>query len=479
VDARSLAVLLIGGDAAQRAATSRVLETRGYSPRVAPTAAEGTKLLRDEGADVAIVLLPLDDAPSTTLLQQIQAHDAHLPIVVAGRDGGIRGALAAIEHGAREYVGDPTNADEVLSVLSIVLGARRSDAQLRWLRSKDAAGAEWQSLIGECPAMREVFAFVRHLCHRTAGGGTPAVLITGETGTGKGMLAKAIHYHSIRRSRMLVDVNCAAIPPTLIESEMFGHERGAFTDARASRQGLFELADGGTLFLDEVSALSLELQAKLLTVIEEKQLRRLGGTRTIRVDVQVIAASNRDLGAMVRRGELRADLYHRLNVLAVNLPALRERGGDAVLIAEAFIRETCRSYGIPCRPLSDAAKHEIARYSWPGNVRELRNRLERVLLLRDEDVITPEHLGLGGRAEPGMRVDRRDAELRVTLPDEGFSLEQVEREILRQALTRHEGNVSAAARYLGITRHTLMYRIKKHGLDTPAPDPGPLEKNIR
>ncbi len=457
-------MLVIGGDAASVDSASAAMRARGHAVRAVSSTAEAVRLHRDEGADLVVLLLPLADGTSADLVARLRGQDPRVAVVVAGRDEA-HGVPGALDHGAVEYVADPRNHEELLLVMAIAGGARRADAQLRWLRNKEAANASWQSLVGECPAMRQVFATVRHFCHRTAGGGTPAILITGETGTGKGQLAKAIHYNSVRRSRALVDVNCSAIPPTLIEAELFGHERGAYTDARTGRPGLFELADGGTLFLDEIGALPLDMQAKLLTAIEEKIIRRIGGQRSIAVDVQVIAATHRDVPGMVQTGAMRADLFHRLNVLAIHLPPLRERAGDKVLLAEAFILDMCRSYGIPQRRLSASGLRAIERYSWPGNVRELRNQVERTILLHDGEEITAEQLRLGAEGSAPLRIDHVSGGLAVILPDRGFSLDELEREVLRQALVKHVGNVSATARYLGISRHTLIYRIKKYSLE--------------
>jgi transcriptional regulator with PAS, ATPase and Fis domain len=292
--------------------------------------------------------------------------------------------------------------------------------------------------------------------------------LNGETGTGKGMLARAIHLSSSRSQRAYVDVNCASLPPALLEEEIFGHERGAFTDAHEARAGLFETADRGTLFLDEISTLSLELQAKLLTVIEEKRVRRIGGSSPRQVDVQVIAATNRDLSEMVNRGHFREDLFHRLNVIALTLPPLRERGEDSLLLAHSFLRSLCEGYGIPERSLADDARECITRYLWPGNVRELRNQLERIVMLEEDELVRAQHFPFQWEGA-GARRGGRDAggALRVSLPEQSFSLKALEREVLRQALGKAGGNVSRAARYLSITRRTLLYRMKKFQLALP------------
>ncbi len=308
--------------------------------------------------------------------------------------------------------------------------------------------------------MQEVFRVVRLLCERSSRGGAPTVLITGETGTGKGMLAKCIHFNGGRRTRAFVEVNCAAIPGSLLESELFGHERGAFTDAHAARAGLFETADRGTLFLDEIGSVPLALQAKLLTAIEEKRIRRVGGRNATLIDVQIVAATHTDLKEAVRQGDFRADLYHRLNVVAVRMPSLRERGEDKLLLAEAFVAQTCAEYGLGPRRFTPAAVRYINDYPWPGNVRELKNQIERVLLLHNDEEIDVEQFDARRSSLP---PDPNGFQL--SLPADGIALATIECEAIKRALQRTEGNVSRAARFLRITRQTLIYRMKKHGLE--------------
>jgi DNA-binding NtrC family response regulator len=284
------------------------------------------------------------------------------------------------------------------------------------------------------------------------------VLIAGETGTGKGLLAKCIHYNGGRRAGPFVEVNCAAIPPTLMESELFGHERGAFTNAHTARVGLVETADQGTLFLDEIATLSLPLQAKLLTAIEEKQVRRLGARSSTVVDAQVVAATHVDLKLAVRHGMFREDLYHRLNVVSLKMPALRDRGADRLRLAEQFLAQACREYGLPLRPLTTAAKRHIETYHWPGNVRELRNQMERILMLHSDDYVDVSHFDAPRSTLPPTE----DSGFRLSLPDDGVSLDEIEREAIRTALDRSGGNVSKAARFLRVTRPTLLYRMRKY-----------------
>jgi two-component system, NtrC family, response regulator AtoC len=280
-------------------------------------------------------------------------------------------------------------------------------------------------------------------------------------------LAKCIHYSGGRRTRPFVEVNCAAIPPTLLESELFGHERGAFTDAHAARAGLFETADRGTLFLDEISSTPAAVQAKLLTALEEKRIRRIGGRQPMQVDVQIIAATHTDLKEAVRLGTFRADLYHRLNVVTVRMPSLRDRGEDRISLAESFVARTCKEYGLPTRTLSADARRYLLEYPWPGNVRELKNQIERIVLLYNDSEIDIDQFDVRRSSLPPAIPTTG---FHLSLPDEGVSLDDIEREAIRVALDRCSGNVSQAARFLRVTRQTVIYRMKKYGLSGDTSD---------
>jgi two-component system response regulator AtoC len=418
-------------------------------------------MLLDHGSIDAVVLcLPLAGATGRSLLSSLQR--TATPVVVCGSDESLPGPAEAFDGGAFEHIVDPiSDTNDLLAAVGVALGSRRGDIQLRYLRQRDAATASWEALVGSCSAMQEVFRIVRVLCERSSRGGAPTVLLTGETGTGKGMLAKSIHYNGGRRTRPFVEVNCAAIPPTLLESELFGHERGAFTDAHAARAGLFETANSGTLFLDEIGCLPLALQAKLLSAIEEKSIRRLGARSPIHIDSQVIAATHVDLKQAIKQETFREDLYHRLNVVSVRMPALRERGDDKIRLAESFVARACGEYDLPVRRLTASAKRYVSEYRWPGNVRELKNQIERILLLYNDDFIDDTHFDARRSSLP---PPIKQSGFRLTLPEDGISLEEIEREAIRTALARTGGNVSQAARFLRITRHTLIYRMRKYRL---------------
>ena len=453
------------------------IRRRKHTVNIVMTGGEALRIHHDTGADLVLVGLPLPDQKAGTLLNALREQDPRVGVVVVGSDDDIGSAVDAFDLGVQDYVANPIDdKNDLLFALGLALGVRTGDVQLRFLRNKDAAGADWRAVVGESPAMQKVVSTLRHICERTSGGAVPIVLLTGETGTGKGVIAKSLHYNSARRNRAFVDLNCAAISSNLLESELFGHEKGAFTDARSTRIGLFETANGGTLFLDEIGAMQLDLQSKILTAIEERKIRRVGGNQAIRVDVQIIAATHADLAAMAKRNQFRVDLYHRLNVIAIELPPLRDRGNDVIQIAETMIAALSADYGIAPPRLAEDARAALRDYAWPGNVRELRNELERVLLLVDEETIRAEHFRFtSGRADrhgtDSVAITASDEGLEVVLTGDRCPLDELEREVIRQALRRCRGNVSRAGRFLGISRQTLIYRLRKHGFQT-ATTPG-------
>ncbi len=469
-------ILVIGGPAKTTREIVDRLRERGHGPRLALAVADGLEVLRREGADLVVLVLPFDRSRSRDALMQIRGMDAALPVIVVGSDADLANAGDAFDAGATDWV-ERGELNQLLASIGVAVGVRRQDEHLRYLRGRAAAEAGWDAIVGDCPAMQSVRRLVEQICFRTASGNAPPIRISGETGTGKGLLAKTLHYQSARRNQPFVDINCATIPKELMESELFGHERGAFTDARSSRTGLFETASGGTLFLDEIGSLPLDLQAKLLTAIEEKKIRRVGGRVPITVDVQVVCASHKNLQRLAAQGSFRPDLYHRLDVLAITLPPLRERGDDKLRLAQAFVASMCDQYGIPRRELSEGARRAITQYAWPGNVRELRNQIERIVLLGNDQAITAEDFQFGGEAAsldtipppagpPSQRsgVASRSGRWRLQLPPAGFSLDDLERQAIVAALELNGGNVSKTARYLTISRQKLMYRMRRHGL---------------
>jgi two-component system response regulator AtoC len=360
--------------------------------------------------------------------------------------------------GAFDYATKPFDLDDVARRVATALGTTRLRRELRTLKAQLSRPFSIESIIGESAAMARVKVLVRKIA--ASPGST--VLITGESGTGKDLIAKVIHYASRRADRPFLNITCSALPDALLESELFGHERGAFTDARQQKRGLFEQADDGTVFLDEIGEMAPTLQAKLLRVLEERAFRRLGGSSEIRVDVRVIAATNRDLEAEVKAGKFREDLYYRLNVLRLEMPALRERVGDVPLLAQHFIESFGREFGRPGRALTPAAERMLNVYHWPGNVRELRNLIERAVLLADTQGLEPADFASlqAAAARPG------DGHGGFVLPPEGLNFEDLEKNLLMQALQRSGGNQTRAGALLAMHRDQVRYRVEKFGLKT-------------
>lgn len=469
-------IIVIANGERQGSRLASALEGRGHEAVLVRTGASGIDDFSRRGASAVIGVLPLPDMSASELAAKLRAIDEKAVFILAGCDRDVQCAIDAFDLGAYEYVErfDDSTA-QLLSVVGRVVGSRREDLHLRYLQERDAPPTGLSVLGGRSPAMQKVASVLRQICRRTSKN-PPTILLRGETGTGKGFVARWLHFHTVRRNQAFLAVNCAALPGNLIESELFGYERGAFTDAKSGRPGLFEAADGGTLFLDEIGAVPLDLQAKLLTAIEEKKVRRIGGRQAIGVDVQIIAATHEDLETRVKQGAFRSDLYHRLNVVSVTLPPLRERGDDILALAESFVAAICREYGMPPRPLNESARAWISRYTWPGNVRELRNRLERIILLENDDFIDAAHFGPTPTMPPSVHVKAASGDIHVSLPEQGVSLEALERAVIREALARCRGNVSRAARFLSISRQTLIYRMKKHGLATRDVVPGALHE---
>jgi DNA-binding NtrC family response regulator len=371
-----------------------------------------------------------------------------------------------MRRGARDYVQKPLDLDEIRLKVERAVSGARAQREISYHRERQSVAGD---VLGSSAAMERLRGLVARLARAAGGPGQPAptVLLLGETGSGKGHVARALHATGGRRDGPFIEVNCTALPENLVEAELFGHERGAFTDAKSARAGLFEAADGGTVFLDEIGHISPALQSKFLKVIEEKTVRRLGSSASRAVDVQVIAATSRDLEAAVQLGEFREDLYQRLSVAVLRIPPLREREEDAVLLARIFLAAAARRYGMPTRALSPAAERALLAHRWPGNVRELANTMERTVLFSDADPVEPEDLGLAPTAGPaGAITAGPTGSVEITMPDDGLSLEAVERSLIVTALERAGGNQSQAARLLGISRDTLRYRMEKHGLAT-------------
>lgn len=440
----------------------KAAEYRGLT-RVYPELREGnldlTALSLEETPDCVVLWGDALGAELALAVRLLRLELPHAGLVVIGGEVELMSPREreAVQAGADAVLDPGVTRDKLLFTVRRLMDLMRLRSELRYLRRRDADGAALGKLVGDSGSMRAVFGKIMTLCRRSSRVRTPPpVLLTGETGTGKGQMARAIHYNGLRRDQALVEVNCAALPPNLVEGELFGTERGAYTGAVTSRPGLLEVAHRGSVFLDEVGTLESDIQAKLLRFLDDQRLRRLGSTRERVVDVQLIAATNRDLGAAVQAGSFREDLFFRLSVVHIHLPPLRERGDDVVSLAELILEDRCRAYGIAPMQLSNRARDALRRYSWPGNIRELRNRLERVVLLHDGPDVGPEHLDL---PLDELRIPTGQGEVHVSFPPDGIQLEEVVDALVAHALERAEGNLSQAARLLGITRAALRYRL--------------------
>ena len=429
------------------------LRRDGYTVLEAGTAASA---IEQAAAGIDLVLLDyrLPDGDGLTVLRRIKEVSPDTPVILMTAFSTVENAVQAMKHGAYHYLNKPFNLDEVAVMVEKALETGRLRREVHAYRSTQSREYSFASIIGSSPAI----AAAKALLMRIAASPASTLLLVGETGTGKDLAAKAVHYNSARAGKPFVNITCSALPEQLLESELFGYERGAFTDARQLKRGLFETADGGTVFLDEIGEMTPGLQAKMLRFLEDKTFKRVGGLSDIRVDVRVIAATHRDLEEEVRAGKFREDLFYRLQVMPVRLPPLRERRGDISLLIAYYIDRYNREFRKRVLGVTPEALAAIEEYRWPGNVRELRNAIERAMLLTDRDWLRPDDVGA---------LSRSAVAAAFRLPPEGVKLDDVERQLVVQALERARGNQTQAAQLLGINRDQVRYRIDKFGLGKP------------
>lgn len=454
--AENACVLVVDDEELIRWSLREHLGAEGYRVIEAEDGLQALEVLSKTSPDIIIMDLRMPRMGGLELLRRLRESDQDVPVIVITAFGAVETAMEATRLGARAYVHKPFDLREVALAVRRVLDSYRLETEVRYLRRQKEAG--YGPIIGQSVSMRRLFETLRRLEHIDA----PTILIAGESGTGKDLIARAIHESGPRRAEPYMEVDCASLPEQLIESELFGHEKGAFTDARTLKRGLFEAARSGTLFLDEIGEMSPTTQSRLLRALENRKFKRVGGVVDIPMQAGIVAATNRDLSAEVKRGGFREDLFFRLNVIRIDVPPLRDRREDIPALVDYFTTRFNTKFGRNVRGVSREAIERLSTYGWPGNVRELRNVIERVVILEADDIIQAQHLPAEIRF--GRSLPESSVQTLFTLPEEGIDLDRVERSFLEQAMDRTGGNQSAAARLLGITRYALRYRLEKHGL---------------
>lgn len=444
-------ILIVDDDASIRKVLGFILEEAGYAVRAASSGAEAIAAIEGDVPDLVLADIKMPGMDGIALLKEIRKRDDSVPVVMLTAHGTVETAVEAMKLGATDYLSKPISRDELTLVVGKTLRMRDLEEENARLRESIGETYQFENIIGLSPAMRAVFDVVSKVAGTDA-----SVLITGESGTGKELVARAIHFASPRRSARLVTVNCAAIPGDLLESELFGHVKGAFTGAIRTKDGKFHLAHRGTMFLDEIGSLPRPLQAKLLRALQEKEIQRVGEDEPTTVDVRVIAATNRPLPDLIRKGEFREDLFYRLNVVPVSIPPLRERMSDVPLLVSHF---SAKHGGGRKIVFPDEAMRLLQTYDWPGNVRELENFCERIILMSPGDTID--------ERAARIQIDLLSKEQREIGAPAKMTLPEMERHAVLDALVASGWNQSMAARRLGIERHVLLYRMKKYGIGRP------------
>ena len=454
-------ILVVDDEKMIRWSLSEALRGWGYQPVEADTAAAALALFDAETPAAVLLDINLPDGSGLDVLRQIRRRQSDAVVIMITANVLVDETIAALRGGAYDFIGKPINLEELQVAIRNGIEAGRLRKEIGLFRRERLQQFSFEQIVGQSPAMREML----ELAHKVAESEVSSVLLQGESGTGKDLVAKAIHYHSSRANAPFIAINCAALPGTLIESELFGYEKGAFTDAKARKEGLFEQAEGGTLFLDEIGELELSLQAKLLRVLEEGSFRRVGGLKDLPLDVRVIAASNRDLRTEGEAGRFRSDLFYRLSVIQIDIPPLRERGQDVELLAQHYLASFKERLRKNIDSISEEASEAFRNYEGPGTVRELRNVIERAMILEDGDEISAKYLprALSDDAQPQLAAstDGSVHSSHFRLPPKGVALEDVEMSLVRQAIERSDGNQTKAAELLGISRDQLRYRLKK------------------
>jgi DNA-binding NtrC family response regulator len=450
-------ILVVDDEKGQRDILDAILRKEGYLVATVPGAREAMERLEAEEYDVVLSDLKMKGISGLELLESVLELEPRQCIIIMTAHGTIDSAVEAMKKGAFDYLEKPLDRETLLMTLKRAFEHLTLIRENRMLHKKLAENSDIPSIIGSHPKMKEVFRIVNKIAATSS-----TVLIYGESGTGKELVAKAIHDGSPRHDKPFFAINCAAIPDTLMESELFGHEKGSFTGANTREIGLFEAANTGTIFLDEIGEMNTAMQAKLLRAIQEREIRRVGGKTSVPVDVRIISATNKDLEQEIRKGLFREDLFYRLNVIRINLPPLRERGSDIIALADYFVRKYAAASGVQVKGISRPAMKLLMDYSWPGNVRQLESMIERGVLMTESDHIQPEDLP--------AEIHREGAPescLSFEFPPEGISFEDLERDLIIKAMERAGWVIGKAAPLLGMTYKTLQYRLEKFGIEKP------------
>jgi two-component system NtrC family response regulator len=446
-------ILIVDDEKNYLVVLNALLGGEGHQVITAPGGGRAAALIDEDEPDLVITDMRMPGMTGLELIQKVKPQHPDMPILVMTAFGTVENAVEAMKAGASDYISKPFKNQELLLTVDRALKMRRLLTQNRLLREELTGEKGFSEIIGHSKALKHVFSLVEKVAATKA-----TVLLTGESGTGKELIARAIHSRSLRAEEPFVPVNCMALTETLLESELFGHEKGSFTGALARRKGRFELADGGTLFLDEVGEIALSLQVKLLRVLQERTFERVGGSHSLSVDVRIVTATNKDLNEAVKDGEFREDLFYRLNVVQIDLPPLRQRKEDLPDLVAHFVKKYAGEMGRPAPRVSSEAMERIYDHAWPGNVRELENALERAVILAGSE-ITPRDLpleGLDGEGESGLTLPRG-----MTITQ---AVEELELRMIQRALAENNGVAAHAARALGVTKSNLAYKMKKYGL---------------
>jgi DNA-binding NtrC family response regulator len=448
------AILVVDDDEVMRQTLSDVLKKRGYEVSTAETGGQTLSSIREQLFDLILLDIRLPDMDGLDVLRRVKETESDLMVIVMTAYSDVHTAVTAMKSGAYDYIDKPFELEELKILIQKALETQSLKNEIRRLRRQGKEKHEGIEIFGTSPLVKNVTELIEMISQ------TPrtSVLIQWESGTGKELAANAIHYRSKRAKKPLMKINCGAIPENLLETELFGYEKGAFTDAKGTKRGLFELANGGTVFLDEIAELKSYLQTKLLRVLESQDFMRVGGEREISVDVRIIAATNKDLSALVNTGQFRKDLYYRLKVMVIEMPPLRERREDILPLGSLFIAENNGELGKNVTGISEEAREYLLNYRWPGNVRELKNIIERAMILSNGNEILPDHLPIELRRSQKDGVGDRAADVA------DLTLEAAEKKHIQDVLTMMDGNKSRASRMLGISRSTLREKLKKYSI---------------